>query len=85
MTARLDLADPPAEPPASADPLVWRIAYALHVVHRPDSTACCVTCAGSEPWPCRPSRLAARGFEHAVRLRRSPARDHWPINQRPRW
>jgi hypothetical protein len=85
VATRLDLDNPSAEPPGAAEPLVWQIAYALHVAHQPDSTACCVTCPVSEPWPCPPSRLAARGFLLAVRLGRSGDKNRWPINQRPRW
>jgi hypothetical protein len=86
IVARFDLEDPPDEPPEGADPLVWRMATAIRAVHQPDATSCCVCCAGSEPWPCAPSRLAARGYRLALRLRQTPDEIWWPgYNQRTNW
>lgn len=60
---------PPAEPPAGADPLLWRLAYGLHRDHRPQTDGFCMTCR--EFWPCRPRHLAGQGFLAAVQ---SPGR-----------
>lgn len=86
MVARFNLDDPPAEPPEGADPLAWRMAHELRVAHQPDSTNCCVTCRVNQPWPCPPSRLAARGYRLALRLRQTPDEVWWPgYNQRTNW
>lgn len=85
MVARFDLDDPPADPPEGADPLVWRMAHALREAHQPDSTACCVTCPYSEPWPCRPSKLAASGYRLALRLAQSTGPRWAGHNQRIPW
>jgi hypothetical protein len=60
-----DPESPPAEPPAGADVLVWRLAYRLFRDHRPHGDGFCVTCR--EFWPCGPRELADRGFEAAFR------------------
>ncbi|GAA1838973.1 hypothetical protein GCM10009682_64010 [Luedemannella flava] len=74
MVVDFDPDDPPLEPPDGTEPVVWRMAQAIRAAHQPDSTACCVTCRVNVPWPCPPSRLAARGFLLAIRLRRTSRR-----------
>jgi hypothetical protein len=61
--AEWDPEHPPAEPPAGADPLIWRLAYGLYRDHYPHTDGFCVTCR--EFWPCAPRRLADQGFSAA--------------------
>jgi hypothetical protein len=60
-----DPENPPVEPPAGADVLIWRLAYGLFRDHRPHTDCFCVTCR--EFWPCGPRALADRGFTAAFR------------------
>ena len=55
---------PTAEPPAGADPLLWRLAYGLHRDHRAQPDGSCVTCR--QAWPCAPRGLADRGLSAAL-------------------
>ncbi len=64
-----DPADPPAEPPRGADPVLWAVSYALHVEHQPGVDGFCLagTCRSkSFMWPCHPSELARAGFCQSV-------------------
>jgi hypothetical protein len=64
-----DPVQPPADPPAGCDVMVWRLAYQLHLDHLPAPDAFCAARTCRErftPWPCDPSRLAAQGFLGAV-------------------
>ena len=57
---RYDPEDPPEEPPTGCiDPLLWRVAYALHQEHQLEPGDRC-TCG--EVFPCARSGLAARGL-----------------------
>jgi hypothetical protein len=60
-----DPEQPSAEPPAGADPLIWRLAFGLHRDHRPHNDGFCQTCRAY--WPCAPHNLARLGFVAAVR------------------
>jgi hypothetical protein len=65
VTLSFDPEHPPAEPPPGCDPVLWRLAYQVHVDHRPGVDAFCLarTCrAAFSAWPCQPARLAAQGF-----------------------
>jgi hypothetical protein len=85
MIARFDPENPPAEPPEGADPLVWSMATAIRASHQPDATQCCVACPGSEPWPCPPSNLVARGYRLALRLKQMPEPPRWTGYNRRIW
>src|SRR5947207_15212688 len=64
-----DPVDPPADPPAGADPLMWRLAYALHREHQPEWEGPCraTSCRNvGARWPCPPSKLAEVGLVTAV-------------------
>lgn len=64
-----DPADPPADPPRDADPVLWVVAYALHVEHRPGVDGFCIagTCrARFSVWPCHASELARAGLCQSV-------------------
>ncbi|WP_344078259.1 hypothetical protein [Luedemannella helvata] len=81
IRVNFDPDNPPPEPPAAADPLVWRMAHEIRAAHQPDQTQCCVTCRDSVGWPCKPARIAARGYLLALRLD-ATASVRWPINNR---
>jgi hypothetical protein len=71
MTRRLpyDPDSPPQDPPTGADRLVWMLAYALHVEHRPGVDGFCVavSCRSeSNLWPCEALTLARCGFLDAA-------------------
>lgn len=56
---------PPEEPPESADPLIWRLAYGLRGEHaRRDADGRCAACR--EPAPCRLLAVALQGLVLAV-------------------
>jgi hypothetical protein len=58
-----DPADPPAEPPGGCtDPLLWRVAHALHRAHRPRPDGFC-ECRVF--WPCATAKLARSALESA--------------------
>jgi hypothetical protein len=60
-----DPEQPPVEPPAGADVLVWRLSHRLLTDHtRSDSDGFCLTCRAYSP--CRQRRLAERGLIVAV-------------------
>lgn len=84
LHVNFDPDNPPAEPPANADPLVWRMAHEIRTAHQPDRTQCCVTCPGSTGWPCEPARIAARGYLLALRCGPQPP-VRWPTNERVPW
>lgn len=72
MRVPYDVEDPPARPPEGSDPLMWRLAYAVHCDHQPDAAGYCTagTCGVLRvPWPCSPSRLSALGFSAALGTR----------------
>jgi hypothetical protein len=67
-----DLYDPPVEPPdACIDPGLWRVAYALHVAHRPDGDG---RCACGEPHPCEAWWQAVAGLSGACADVQGPPR-----------
>jgi 8-oxo-dGTP pyrophosphatase MutT (NUDIX family) len=73
-TVRLpfDPEDPPSEPPAGADPLMWRLAYTVHSEHLPEWEGWCKapSCRGiGARWRCRSSKLAALGLATAMGAR----------------
>jgi hypothetical protein len=58
-----DPENPPEEPPEScADRLTWRLAYALHAAHQPNTDGFC-DCR--QFYPCPASKLAAQGLRSA--------------------
>lgn len=69
---RYDPEDPPEQPPTGCfDPLLWRVAHALHQEHQlgPDNR-----CGCGEIFPCTRAGLAARGLLTAcVRRPTNPA------------
>ncbi|GAA5193124.1 hypothetical protein GCM10023322_54310 [Rugosimonospora acidiphila] len=75
-----DPENPPEQPPEGcADPLLWRVAHALHLEHQPEQDSRC-TCG--EMFPCSRAGLAARGMLTAcVRRPLDPAS---PTALRPR-
>jgi hypothetical protein len=69
--------DPPAEPPAGADLLVWRLAHRLRRDHHAHADGFCVSC--QEFWPCATRGLAEQGLSAAFEYRDRRRRD-WPGN-----
>jgi hypothetical protein len=58
-----DPADPPAEPPfGCTDPMLWRVAVALHQAHRPRSDG---FCGCKSFWPCADTALSERAMHLA--------------------
>jgi hypothetical protein len=71
-----DRDNPPEEPPARTDRLLWMVAYALRAEHEPGVDGFCVarTCVKeSELWPCRRRSLADGGLLAAA----------WPLVELP--
>jgi hypothetical protein len=66
MQLPFDPEDPPEEPPAGADRLVWRLAYLLDRAHQPTVHGWCIACRPSTLWPCPPARTAAAALLCAV-------------------
>ncbi len=59
-----DTAAPPADPPPGANPLIWRLAYALREAHQPRGDGFCGACRTFVP--CDDARLAAEGLQSAI-------------------
>ncbi len=82
MVLPYDPEDPPARPPAGADPLTWRLAYQVLSDHRRSPFGACRSplCEHAD-WPCRPARLAGLGLRTAL-----GARAPWStLNRSRRW
>jgi hypothetical protein len=79
---RFDPEDPPEQPPAGCvDPLLWRVAHALHLEHRPEPDN---RCNCGEVFPCTRACLAARGLLTAC-TRRSIDSAPLRVNHARRW
>jgi hypothetical protein len=62
-----DPENPPEQPPEGcSDPLLWRVARALHLAHQPEPDNRC-TCG--EVFPCGRAALAVRGLLAACTCR----------------
>lgn len=71
-SVQFDPEDPPEQPPTGCrDPLLWRVAHALHLEHQPEPDNRC-TCG--EVFPCPRAGLAARGL--LIACVRRPADAH---------
>jgi hypothetical protein len=67
-----DADDPPDDPPAGADTLIWRLSHRLRADHsRAGTDGFCVTCRAFSP--CRPRMLAERGLVLAVERHSPPS------------
>jgi hypothetical protein len=78
MTATLpyDPTRPPATPPAGAHPVVWQLAHAAAVTHRPDRHGQCIACLPRQAYPCDASKVAEWGLQFALKVGRHPV--DWP-------
>jgi hypothetical protein len=64
-----EIDNPPADPPAGVDPLLWKVAFALRAEHEPGLDGWCVAgiCKGkSSLWPCGERKLADAGLMGSV-------------------
>ena len=68
---------PPAMVPRNVHPLVWGLAYAVHVAHVPGADGWCVACRPRTLWRCPPSMMARRGFAFVFALQRRRERREW--------
>jgi hypothetical protein len=60
-----DTEHPPEQPPAAADPLIWRLAYGLRGDHiKADADGRCAACR--EPAPCHLLSVALEGLVLAM-------------------
>jgi hypothetical protein len=63
-----DTEEPPEQPPAGcADPLLWRVSYALRQEHHWEPGGRCVC---GDRYPCNRARLAERGLVTSCTRRR---------------
>jgi hypothetical protein len=75
-----DPADPPADPPAGVDRLMWTVAHELRAAHEsgPDGFCQALRCrAEFTLWPCAAVKLADAGLMGAVGWWTSP--EQWPV------
>jgi hypothetical protein len=76
VTYPFDRDNPPEEPPARTDRLLWMVAFALRAEHEPGEAGFCAAraCANrSESWPCQRRSLADGGLLAAA----------WPLVELP--
>jgi hypothetical protein len=71
-TGPFDLVDPPERPPeACVDPVLWELAYTLHLAHRPGSDG---RCPAGEEHPCEGWWRAVAGLSAACAAVQGPPR-----------
>ncbi len=69
MELPYNLKDPPEEPPAGVDRLLWRVSFELRASHQPDSAGYCQSPQCGDRfivWPCKSATLADAGLMGAV-------------------